>query len=87
LCFHPQVDDKPVFIEEFFPLGLSPAISISKYMQLLTEVVAPRARAYTTYFCPTTPGMMQQYMYGKDWLALVAAYASNATAQCQARWT
>ena len=67
-------DDKPVFVEEFFPLGLNPAISVVDYLSLFTEVVSPRARAFTTYFCPTT-GMLKEYC--EDWLALVAKYASK----------
>jgi hypothetical protein len=75
-------DDKPVFVEEFFPLRLNPAISVAEYMELFIDAVSPRARAYTTYFCPTATrdswtGISPQYC--KDWLALVQAYASNAT--------
>ena len=70
-------DKKPVFVEEFFPLGLNPAIPVVDYLQLFTEVVSPRARAFTTYFCPTT-GMLKDYC--EDWLTLVATYAvKNAT--------
>jgi hypothetical protein len=77
-------DEKPVFVEEFFPLGLNPAISVTEYMDLFIEVVSPRARAYTTYFCPTNAGIMQQYC--EDWLALIQSYASNATSASDPQW-
>jgi hypothetical protein len=74
-------DNKPVFVEEFFPLGLNPAISVVDYLQIFTQVVSPRARAFTTYFCPTT-GVLKEYCEG--WLALVATYAAqNATATAE----
>jgi hypothetical protein len=47
----PPADDKPVFIEELFPLSLNYAISTSDYLGLFIAGMQPRARGCTTYYC------------------------------------
>ena len=74
-------DDKPVFVEEFYPLTLSGRVSYRDYMRVFLEVTQPRAQAYTTYYCANDPAMTNPFLEAicKPWLALVQECATNAT--------